>query len=103
VDYISNKAWARLNYFGLNKDRFHNRVDVALGDCIRGDFNYIAEDDDGQTLLVTAKGREFIKWMGFLEEYLKRHKRSSGLLVKLLLSQVFLTILGFIIQYFLSK
>lgn len=82
VNYVCNKMWPRLLYFWPQKDKFHNRINLVLGDCIRGGLSYIAEDDDGKTLLVTTKGREFISILslGFYEEFRKRRKRSTDII-----------------------
>lgn len=80
IDYITEvKLWPRINYFGYKKDKFYRKMDVVLGDCIRS-YGYIGEDDDRKTILVTTKGRDFIKPFGFFEELLKRRKRTSHFL-----------------------
>jgi len=76
-----NKLWPRINYFWYKKNKFSRKVDAVLGDCIRGAYGYISEDDDGLTILVTTRGRDFIKMpLGFFEEFLKRRKRTSHFL-----------------------
>ncbi len=86
VDYIvEQKKWPRINYLFYRKDAFRRKIDAVLGDCIRGskkeDYEYIDEDDDGKTLLVTRRGRDFTEIpLGCFEEFLKRRKRTSNFL-----------------------
>ena len=102
VVYVAaKKLWPRLYYLWPREDKFRNRVDQALGDCIRGEFGYIEEDDDGQTLLVTPKGRDFVSILsgGFLEEYLKRRRRSSGYVIAVVTSGFIFTVIQLVAKF----
>lgn len=94
VEYVSNKIWPRLNYFWPRKERFKNRVDQTFGDCVRGNFAYASEDDDGKKLLVTTRGREFISILslGFFEEFRKRRKRTTDVIYERVIGGFFAVI-----------
>lgn len=78
VEEFCKNWWPRLRYFYYNNDQYRRFVDGELGDCIRGSFEYMAEDTDQKgELLITTRGREFIKSLGFIEEFRKRRKRTT--------------------------
>lgn len=102
VTYVADKKlWPRLYYLWPRRDKFRNRVSQALGDCIRGEFKYIEEDEDGKNLLVTPKGRDFVSMLsgGFLEEYLKRRHRSSGYVIAVLTSGFIFTVIQLVAKF----
>jgi hypothetical protein len=73
-----------LRYFYYCPDQYRRLVYGELGDCIRGEFKYIEEDPESKSkdeLLVTTRGREFIKLSGLVEEFRKRRKRTTELLL----------------------
>ncbi|OGY35669.1 MAG: hypothetical protein A3E36_00025 [Candidatus Andersenbacteria bacterium RIFCSPHIGHO2_12_FULL_45_11b] len=80
VEMISKGIWPRWNYFSLKNDAFKRKIDIVLGDCIRGTYEFATEDEGGKNLLVTLAGREFIEKSRLFEEILKRHKRTSEFL-----------------------
>ncbi len=82
AEYIfEHKTWFKINYYFHNDLYIKNTINTILGDCILGSYQYIGRDDNGETLIVTARGRAFIALpFGFLEECLKRRKRISGVL-----------------------
>lgn len=97
---IENKLWPRINYFWYKKDKFCRKIDAILGDCIRGTYGYISEDDDGKTILVTIKGRDFIKIpLGFFEEFLKRRKRTSHFLFGGALGVIISVLTWFVVHF----
>lgn len=77
IEIISKKKWPRWNYFYLNRQAFSRKIDGVFGDCIRGKDPYVAEDESGDKLFVTTRGREFIKKTKLPEELLKRYNRTS--------------------------
>ncbi|KKR15349.1 MAG: hypothetical protein UT43_C0002G0006 [Parcubacteria group bacterium GW2011_GWC1_39_29] len=81
VKYVADKIWPRLYYCWPKKEKFRNLINLELGYCIRGDLEYISEDDDGKKLLVTSRGNNFISItsLGFYEEFRKRRKRSTDI------------------------
>ena len=89
--YIERKKWPRWNYPFYSKDKFHNFINDVLGDCIEGEYGYIAHQEDRQRLAVTAKGRKFIAILngGFIEEFRSRRKRTTDMILAIVLSGSF--------------
>jgi hypothetical protein len=73
VDYVARKLnWCRFNYF-LKKVEFSKKIDHLLDDCIK--YKFVEESNDNG-ITVTKRGRDFIKFLGFFEVFLKRRKRT---------------------------
>lgn len=76
-----------------------NRIQFTLEDCIKHEYIEVKNE----LLKVTAHGKAFLKKIGFLEEVLKRHRRTSiaiGASLAVLISAISL-ILGSILPYLL--
>ena len=96
VDSITKlKIWPYCFWYG--QERFRRKINTVLGDSIRGEYDYIAEDDDRESLVVTTRGREFIKLpFGFFEEVLKRRRRTSHFLFG---GAIFSTLTGLVVHF----
>ncbi len=72
VNYITrSKIWPRINYyFVFNNQIFRRKIEICLDDCLA--YGFINEKE----FTVTKQGRDYIKLLGFLEEFLKRRKRT---------------------------
>ncbi|MDQ3089793.1 MAG: hypothetical protein M3Q24_01395 [bacterium] len=56
-----------------NLDKNKRIINNLIIDCL--EYKYL-EKNDNQNLYVTTQGRDFITKLGFIEEYLKRRKRT---------------------------
>ena len=72
VDYVISKKWPRINYVLFCRWKaFKRRLEIAIDDCIKRKFM-----EDSGNIKATEKGRDYIKILGFIEEFLKRRKRT---------------------------
>jgi hypothetical protein len=105
---IIEPKWPRLNYIltEYRGERFERMINSTLDDCIGGDgknggHRYLGygENDEKNVLFVTTEGRYFLTLpFGFLEEYLKRRKRT----VRAALSFVF-GFIGALVLWYLTE
>ncbi len=95
VEYIPRTIWPRWNYLFYSKRKFTKKIRHILDDCI--EEKYI-DKSCVEELSVTRKGRNFISWSGFCEEFYRRRKRFTTVLFSSTLS----SILTGLIVYFWS-
>ena len=98
VDFVITRKWPRINYFfSCSKEAFRRKLETAIDDCI--EYEFIKHNEDSDNIKVTEKGRDYIKKLGFIEEFLKRRKRT-------IVNSLLLTlgaIVTYLVNFFLSK
>ncbi len=84
INYVTNdRLWPRINYYLVyQEEMFKRRTNNTIDDCIA--YKFIAEEKE--KLKVTEKGRDYIKLLGFFEEFLKRRKRTVVSVISLVVS-----------------
>lgn len=84
INYITNdRLWPRINYYLVyRKEMFKRRINNIIDDCIA--YEFIMEEKE--KLKVIKKGRDYIKLLGFFEEFLKRRKRTVVNIISLVIS-----------------
>ncbi|MEK9154682.1 MAG: hypothetical protein AAB596_01250 [Patescibacteria group bacterium] len=92
IKYVSQYHRHNFFYRSDSNIEYENRINNTFGDCIAPSLAdrkerikyYAAYDEDKESLLVTAEGRKFTTWLGFIEMFLKHHSRTKGLIFWLL-------------------
>jgi hypothetical protein len=113
VEYVSKNHRHKRFYKSDSELEYKNRINNTLGDCIaplEADRKerikyYVAYDEDRKSLLVTAEGRKFTTWLGFIETFLKHHSRTKKFLFWFLGTLAIINwrpILGFIKEIFIN-
>lgn len=107
VEFVVRKKRLRFFREGIwyGREKFKRKINFILGDCIRGEYEYITEDDDRETLVVTPKGRDILTPSGYREESVKRRRRTTDLRysTNYLRANVVLIIISAAIGYILGK
>ena len=83
LNYVVEKKWPRINYlFWFKGDKFKRKIEDVLDDCIA--YKYIDKN-----YKVTRQGRDFLTLpLGFVEEFLKRRKRSIVIILVAIIPSV---------------
>lgn len=95
IDYVLKIKWPRINYFYYRDGIFRRIIKIAIDDCIAYEFII----NENNNLKVTNKGRDHIKLLGFVEEFLKRRKRT----IVNTSSFIFGGLITYLVSYFLHK
>lgn len=93
INYVTKERfWPRVNYPLISDEMFRRKMEGKIIDCIKRE---LVEEENGK-IKVNMQGRDFLKILGFFEEFLKRRKRS----VIGVLGFIIGTIVTLLISYF---